>query len=192
MGLRTVPCIACHLFFTYSVFILLFWWMFITNNGLIKHSKTFPSVVLWVCVCLISISAFWKRGRDLKGEAVTHYPGRKLRPPWPPSLHVQRWVATLPTRFGHICMIASNQFIHSFFFCIAMTWESKDFFVCPLQSHPPLVQSTSCGSILPRMLSLSNKETESRGLHKGTNEHTRAWVHNLNTDPKMVTSILLR
>ncbi|XP_069573041.1 pleckstrin homology-like domain family B member 2 isoform X1 [Brachyistius frenatus] len=33
--------------------------------------------------------------------------------------------------------------------------------------HQPLAQSTSCGSILPRILSLSNKETESRGLHKG-------------------------
>ncbi|XP_034021804.1 pleckstrin homology-like domain family B member 1 isoform X2 [Thalassophryne amazonica] len=37
----------------------------------------------------------------------------------------------------------------------------------PPKSHPPLVQSTSCGSILPRILSLSNKETESRRLHKG-------------------------
>ncbi|XP_056868473.1 pleckstrin homology-like domain family B member 2 isoform X3 [Takifugu flavidus] len=35
------------------------------------------------------------------------------------------------------------------------------------KSHPPLVQSTSCGSILPRMLSLSSKEAESRRLHKG-------------------------
>nr|XP_046227578.1 pleckstrin homology-like domain family B member 2 isoform X2 [Scatophagus argus] len=34
------------------------------------------------------------------------------------------------------------------------------------KSHQPLVQSTSCGSILPRILSLSNKETESRRLHK--------------------------
>ncbi|XP_038142730.1 pleckstrin homology-like domain family B member 1 isoform X9 [Cyprinodon tularosa] len=35
------------------------------------------------------------------------------------------------------------------------------------ESHQPLVQSTSCGSILPRILSLSNKETESRRLQKG-------------------------
>uniref|UniRef100_A0A669B1B5 Pleckstrin homology-like domain family B member 2 n=1 Tax=Oreochromis niloticus TaxID=8128 RepID=A0A669B1B5_ORENI len=32
----------------------------------------------------------------------------------------------------------------------------------PTKSHQPLVQSTSCGSILPRILSLSNKESESR------------------------------
>ncbi|KAF1372886.1 hypothetical protein PFLUV_G00254540 [Perca fluviatilis] len=37
----------------------------------------------------------------------------------------------------------------------------------PTKSHHPLVQSTSCGSILPRMFSFSNKETESRRLHKG-------------------------
>ncbi|XP_063339970.1 pleckstrin homology-like domain family B member 1 isoform X5 [Pelmatolapia mariae] len=37
----------------------------------------------------------------------------------------------------------------------------------PAKSHQPLVQSTSCGSILPRILSLSNKESESRRLHKG-------------------------
>ncbi|KAG7216800.1 hypothetical protein INR49_021198 [Caranx melampygus] len=37
----------------------------------------------------------------------------------------------------------------------------------PTKSHQPLVQSTSCGSILPRFFSLSNKETESRRLHKG-------------------------
>ncbi|CAJ1082395.1 pleckstrin homology-like domain family B member 1 isoform X2 [Xyrichtys novacula] len=37
----------------------------------------------------------------------------------------------------------------------------------PNKPHQPLVQSTSCGSILPRILSLSNKETESRRLHKG-------------------------
>ncbi|XP_010784666.1 pleckstrin homology-like domain family B member 2 isoform X3 [Notothenia coriiceps] len=36
----------------------------------------------------------------------------------------------------------------------------------PTKSHHPLVQSTSCGSILPRFLSLSNKEAESRHLHK--------------------------
>ncbi|XP_039982657.1 pleckstrin homology-like domain family B member 2 isoform X2 [Xiphias gladius] len=37
----------------------------------------------------------------------------------------------------------------------------------PTESHPPLVQSTSCGNILPKIHSLSNKETESRRLHKG-------------------------
>uniref|UniRef100_UPI0037E85346 pleckstrin homology-like domain family B member 1 isoform X2 n=1 Tax=Semicossyphus pulcher TaxID=241346 RepID=UPI0037E85346 len=37
----------------------------------------------------------------------------------------------------------------------------------PNKSHQPLVQSTSCGSILPRIFSLSSKETESRRLHKG-------------------------
>ncbi|XP_005722509.1 pleckstrin homology-like domain family B member 2 isoform X5 [Pundamilia nyererei] len=37
----------------------------------------------------------------------------------------------------------------------------------PTKSHQPLVQTTSCGSILPRILSLSNKESESRRLHKG-------------------------
>ncbi|XP_018533110.1 pleckstrin homology-like domain family B member 2 isoform X2 [Lates calcarifer] len=37
----------------------------------------------------------------------------------------------------------------------------------PTKSHQPLVQSTSCGSILPRILSLSSKETESRRLQKG-------------------------
>ncbi|XP_044194863.1 pleckstrin homology-like domain family B member 2 isoform X6 [Thunnus albacares] len=37
----------------------------------------------------------------------------------------------------------------------------------PSKSHQPLVQSTSCGSILPRILSLSNKETETRRLYKG-------------------------
>ncbi|XP_051796405.1 pleckstrin homology-like domain family B member 2 isoform X8 [Acanthochromis polyacanthus] len=37
----------------------------------------------------------------------------------------------------------------------------------PSKSHQPLVQSASCGSILPRILSLSSKETESRRLHKG-------------------------
>uniref|UniRef100_A0A3B4ATY5 PH domain-containing protein n=1 Tax=Periophthalmus magnuspinnatus TaxID=409849 RepID=A0A3B4ATY5_9GOBI len=35
------------------------------------------------------------------------------------------------------------------------------------ESHQPLVQSTSCGSILPRILSLSSKENEPRRLHKG-------------------------
>ncbi|XP_060949508.1 pleckstrin homology-like domain family B member 1 isoform X2 [Limanda limanda] len=37
----------------------------------------------------------------------------------------------------------------------------------PTKSHQPLVQSTSCGSILPRMFSLSSKENDSRCLHKG-------------------------
>ncbi|KAM7370047.1 hypothetical protein PAMP_011332 [Pampus punctatissimus] len=37
----------------------------------------------------------------------------------------------------------------------------------PSKSHQPLVQSTSCGSILPRIFSLSNKETEARRLYKG-------------------------
>ncbi|KAK7881332.1 hypothetical protein WMY93_029741 [Mugilogobius chulae] len=37
----------------------------------------------------------------------------------------------------------------------------------PTKSHQPLVQSTSCGSILPRILSLSSKEMEARRLHKG-------------------------
>ncbi|CAL9697853.1 unnamed protein product [Knipowitschia caucasica] len=37
----------------------------------------------------------------------------------------------------------------------------------PTKAHQPLVQSTSCGSILPRIFSLSSKETESRRLHKG-------------------------
>lgn len=48
-------------------------------------------------------------------------------------------------------------------FSLMMTFVSL-----PTQSHQPLVQSTSCGSILPRILSLSNKETESRRLQKGT------------------------
>uniref|UniRef100_A0AAQ4S1P1 Pleckstrin homology-like domain family B member 1 n=1 Tax=Gasterosteus aculeatus aculeatus TaxID=481459 RepID=A0AAQ4S1P1_GASAC len=37
----------------------------------------------------------------------------------------------------------------------------------PTKAHHPLVQSTSCGSILPRMFSLSNKESDSRRLQKG-------------------------
>ncbi|XP_053268292.1 pleckstrin homology-like domain family B member 1 isoform X2 [Pleuronectes platessa] len=37
----------------------------------------------------------------------------------------------------------------------------------PTKSHQPLVQSTSCGSIIPRMFSLSSKENDSRCLHKG-------------------------
>ncbi|XP_070409479.1 pleckstrin homology-like domain family B member 1 isoform X3 [Nothobranchius furzeri] len=35
------------------------------------------------------------------------------------------------------------------------------------KTHPPLVQSTSCGSILPRIISLSSKECEARRLPKG-------------------------
>lgn len=37
----------------------------------------------------------------------------------------------------------------------------------PNKSHPPLVQSTSCGSILPRILSLSSKESDGRRLNRG-------------------------
>ncbi|XP_030254407.1 pleckstrin homology-like domain family B member 2 isoform X4 [Sparus aurata] len=37
----------------------------------------------------------------------------------------------------------------------------------PNKSHQPLVQSSSCGSILPRMFSLSNKDSEPRRFHKG-------------------------
>ncbi|XP_075936580.1 pleckstrin homology-like domain family B member 2 [Anarhichas minor] len=37
----------------------------------------------------------------------------------------------------------------------------------PTKAHHPLVQSTSCGSILPSIFSISNKDTESRHLHKG-------------------------
>ncbi|KAM4606352.1 pleckstrin homology-like domain family B member 1 isoform 2-T2 [Polymixia lowei] len=37
----------------------------------------------------------------------------------------------------------------------------------PTKSHQPLMQSSSCGSILPRMLSVSSKEADSRRLHKG-------------------------
>ncbi|XP_028289953.1 pleckstrin homology-like domain family B member 2 isoform X2 [Gouania willdenowi] len=37
----------------------------------------------------------------------------------------------------------------------------------PSKPHQPLVQSTSCGSILPRIFSLSSKETESRRFQKG-------------------------
>ncbi|XP_077365141.1 pleckstrin homology-like domain family B member 2 isoform X5 [Festucalex cinctus] len=44
----------------------------------------------------------------------------------------------------------------------------------PTKAHPPLVQSTSCGSFLPRMMSLSSKETESRRLQKGQQPSSRA------------------
>ncbi|KAK0143294.1 Pleckstrin y-like domain family B member 2 [Merluccius polli] len=37
----------------------------------------------------------------------------------------------------------------------------------PNKTHQPLAQSSSCGSILPRMLSVSNKDSESRRMHKG-------------------------
>ncbi|XP_072234876.1 pleckstrin homology-like domain family B member 2 isoform X4 [Leuresthes tenuis] len=37
----------------------------------------------------------------------------------------------------------------------------------PTKPHQPLAQSTSCGSILPRIFPLFNKESESRRLHKG-------------------------
>ncbi|XP_031705765.1 pleckstrin homology-like domain family B member 1 isoform X5 [Anarrhichthys ocellatus] len=37
----------------------------------------------------------------------------------------------------------------------------------PTKAHHPLVQSTSCGSILPSIFSISNKDTESLRLHKG-------------------------
>ncbi|KAJ3610997.1 hypothetical protein NHX12_021013 [Muraenolepis orangiensis] len=37
----------------------------------------------------------------------------------------------------------------------------------PHKTHQPLAQSSSCGSILPRMLSVSIKDSESRRLHKG-------------------------
>uniref|UniRef100_A0A3B4ZVP1 Pleckstrin homology-like domain family B member 2 n=2 Tax=Stegastes partitus TaxID=144197 RepID=A0A3B4ZVP1_9TELE len=47
----------------------------------------------------------------------------------------------------------------------------------PSKSHQPLVQSTSCGSILPRIFSLSNKESDSRRLHKGTHRHKATNKH---------------
>ncbi|XP_055737510.1 pleckstrin homology-like domain family B member 1 isoform X9 [Salvelinus fontinalis] len=37
----------------------------------------------------------------------------------------------------------------------------------PNKSHQPLVQSSSCGSILPRAMSVSNRDTDKRRLHKG-------------------------
>ncbi|XP_068199867.1 pleckstrin homology-like domain family B member 2 isoform X2 [Antennarius striatus] len=52
----------------------------------------------------------------------------------------------------------------------------------PPKSHQPLVQSTSCGSILPRILSLSNKEAESRRLHKGQNGSRAASQTNVYLD----------
>ncbi|KAJ8278157.1 hypothetical protein GJAV_G00084510 [Gymnothorax javanicus] len=39
------------------------------------------------------------------------------------------------------------------------------------KGHPPLVQSNSCGSILPRSLTLPAKEMEPRRLHKGHSQH---------------------
>ncbi|XP_047424286.1 pleckstrin homology-like domain family B member 2 isoform X6 [Mugil cephalus] len=52
----------------------------------------------------------------------------------------------------------------------------------PTKPHQPLVQSTSCGSILPRILSLSNKETESRRLHKGQSSSRAASQTNVYLD----------
>ncbi|KAM8882271.1 pleckstrin homology-like domain family B member 2 isoform 2-T2 [Synchiropus picturatus] len=50
------------------------------------------------------------------------------------------------------------------------------------KSHQPLVQSTSCGSILPRILSLSNKETEARRLQKGQSSSRAASQTNIYLD----------
>ncbi|XP_041669760.1 pleckstrin homology-like domain family B member 1 isoform X2 [Cheilinus undulatus] len=52
----------------------------------------------------------------------------------------------------------------------------------PNKPHQPLVQSTSCGSILPRILSLSSKETESRRLHKGQSSSRAASQTNVYLD----------
>ncbi|XP_029955114.1 pleckstrin homology-like domain family B member 2 isoform X3 [Salarias fasciatus] len=52
----------------------------------------------------------------------------------------------------------------------------------PTKSHQPLVQSTSCGSILPRILSLSSKESESRRLHKGPSSSRAASQTNVYLD----------
>ncbi|KAF7665969.1 hypothetical protein LDENG_00125170 [Lucifuga dentata] len=52
----------------------------------------------------------------------------------------------------------------------------------PTKSHQPLVQSTSCGSILPRILSLSNKETESRRLQRGPSSSRAASQTNIYLD----------
>ncbi|CAN9506135.1 unnamed protein product [Ophioblennius macclurei] len=52
----------------------------------------------------------------------------------------------------------------------------------PTKSHQPLVQSTSCGSILPRILSLSSKEAESRRLHKGPSSSRAASQTNVYLD----------
>ncbi|XP_030612174.1 pleckstrin homology-like domain family B member 2 isoform X2 [Archocentrus centrarchus] len=52
----------------------------------------------------------------------------------------------------------------------------------PTKSHQPLVQSTSCGSILPRILSLSNKESECRRLHKGQSSSRAASQTNVYLD----------
>uniref|UniRef100_A0A8C6P6Z2 PH domain-containing protein n=1 Tax=Nothobranchius furzeri TaxID=105023 RepID=A0A8C6P6Z2_NOTFU len=46
------------------------------------------------------------------------------------------------------------------------------------KTHPPLVQSTSCGSILPRIISLSSKECEARRLPKGTNTNKQIYKVN--------------
>ncbi|KAM9827894.1 pleckstrin homology-like domain family B member 2 [Neosynchiropus ocellatus] len=50
------------------------------------------------------------------------------------------------------------------------------------KSHQPLVQSTSCGSILPRILSLSNKEAEARRLQKGQSSSRAASQTNIYLD----------
>lgn len=55
-------------------------------------------------------------------------------------------------------------------------------FPTKMTSHQPLVQSTSCGSILPRILSLSNKESESRRLHKGQSSSRAASQTNVYLD----------
>ncbi|XP_053198271.1 pleckstrin homology-like domain family B member 1 isoform X2 [Scomber japonicus] len=52
----------------------------------------------------------------------------------------------------------------------------------PSKSHQPLVQSTSCGSILPRIFSLSSKETESRRLYKGQSSSRAASQTNVYLD----------
>ncbi|CAK6951884.1 pleckstrin homology-like domain family B member 1 isoform X2 [Scomber scombrus] len=52
----------------------------------------------------------------------------------------------------------------------------------PSKSHQPLVQSTSCGSILPRIFSLSSKETETRRLYKGQSSSRAASQTNVYLD----------
>ncbi|XP_051782463.1 pleckstrin homology-like domain family B member 2 isoform X2 [Erpetoichthys calabaricus] len=41
--------------------------------------------------------------------------------------------------------------------------------ITPKKSHMPLVQSASCGSVLPRNLTVSPKDIDSRRIHKGHN-----------------------
>ncbi|XP_037550158.1 pleckstrin homology-like domain family B member 2 isoform X1 [Nematolebias whitei] len=50
------------------------------------------------------------------------------------------------------------------------------------KTHQPLVQSTSCGSILPRILSLSNKDSEHRRLQKGQSDSRAASQTNVYLD----------